>query len=82
MATKDALSARPTVKTAATKECQVLFQAVEGHDRLLEEVAVIQELLWTEETFAAATPGSAAQFRARESADALQMKLHGLRSRC
>ncbi len=38
-------------------------------------VSVVEEILWTEEKFHNGTPGSAAQFRARESADALRERL-------
>jgi hypothetical protein len=40
-----------------------------------ERVRLAQELQWTEDVFREATPGSPAQFRARESADALRLKL-------
>ncbi len=38
---------------------------------------LLEELLWTDEVFDRATPGSPAQFRARESADALRTKISG-----
>ncbi len=40
-----------------------------------EKARLAQELEWTEDVFRQATPGSPAQFRARESADALRLKL-------
>ena len=56
-------------------------RAVAAHDRLSAEASVIEEILWTESKFDGATPGSPAQFRAREASDALRWKLEQLRSR-
>lgn len=50
------------------------------YDRLSAEASVIEEIIWTESVFDGATPGSPAQFRAREASDALRWKLDQLRS--
>jgi len=55
-------------------------RAAAAYDRLSAEASVIEELAWTESRFDGATPGSPAQFRAREAADTLRSKLHQLRS--
>ena len=55
-------------------------RAVAAHDRLSAEASVIEEIVWTESKFDGATPGSPAQFRAREASDALRWKLEQLRS--
>ena len=54
------------------------FPLVEGSDHLTVAVLLVEELLWTEGVFHRSDPGSAAQFRARESADELRHRLQTL----
>ena len=51
-----------------------------AYDRLSAEASLIEEVIWTQSVFDGATPGSPAQFRAREASDALRWKLDQLRS--
>ena len=56
-------------------------RAAAAFARLSAEASVIDEIVWTESKFDGATPGSPAQFRAREAADALRWNLEQLRSK-
>ena len=54
------------------------FRLQEEQDRLARSIRLAAELQYVDGVFAQATPGSPAQFRAREGADALREELERL----
>ncbi len=69
------LMAMGTWATAATAQGDMEG----GATRARQQLSMTEELLWTQQVFQGATAGSPAQWRARESADALAARIYVVR---